>query len=139
MVTARDRLFPCYWAAFRTDSTAMAIRWKFIEDNEQDAAHWAWHCMRVNDTIEKQSLPFASYGAAVDDAIRCGFRPVEQHFVLVTPCTVTHFRPGDRPVTMPIGFKAGTDDEVVQRFRGMTTSSAPRRYLAAPKKNPVLP
>ena len=117
----------------------MAIHWKFIEDNEHDAAHWAWHCMRVNDTIEKQSPPFTSYGAAVNDAIRCGFRPVEQHFVLVTPCTVTHFRPGNRPVTMPLALKAGTDREALQRLRGMTVSSTPRRYLAVPNKNLVRP
>jgi hypothetical protein len=117
----------------------MHIHWKFIEHYEHDSIHWAWHLLRVNDTIEKQSPQFTSYGAAVDDAIRCGFRPVEQHFVLVTPRTVTHFRPGDRPVTVPIAPEAGTDDEVMQRFFGMTISSAPRRYLATPKKNPARP
>lgn len=117
----------------------MTIRWKFIEDTENDAVHWAWHRMRVNDTIEQQSLRFTSYGAAVDDAIRCGFRPVEQHFVLVTPCTVTHFRPGDRPVTMPIRFEAGTDGDVRQRLRYVTFSHGPRRYMAAPRKNQARP
>jgi hypothetical protein len=112
----------------------MAIHWQFIEDNEPDSIHWTWRSMRVNDTIARQSSRFESYAAVVSDAIHHGLRLQEEHWIVVTPSTVTHFCPGSRPVTVPVAARTGTDTDVLQRLRGMSVGREPRRYLALPNK-----
>ena len=112
----------------------MAIQWQFIEDNTPDAIHWTWRSMRVNDTIARQSSRFESYAAVVSDAIHHGLRPQEEHWVVVTPSTVTHFSPGNKPVTVLAAAAKGTDTDVLQRFRGASASHALKRYQASPSK-----
>lgn len=111
----------------------MTIHWQFIEDNQADAIHWTWRSMRVNDTIAKQSSRFESYAAVVSDAIHHGLRLQEEHWIVVTPSTVTHFSPGNKPVTVLAAAEKGTDTDVLQRLRG-TSTAAPRRYLASPSR-----
>lgn len=71
----------------------MAVRWQFIEDREADRACWTWCVLLLDGTIERQSQRFNTYGAAVGDAIRHGFRPSQHHWIVVTRYTATHFPP----------------------------------------------
>lgn len=107
----------------------MAVRWQFIEERERAETWWVWRIMLLDGTLETQSQRFKSYGAAVGDAIRNGFRPSRHHWIVVTRHTATHFRPGESHVSVPV---------VGQEPKGgtprVTSSSAPPK---APKR-PVL-
>jgi hypothetical protein len=78
----------------------MAVHWQFIEDQEHRAIYWTWRTMRGDRTIETQSPRFKSYGATVADAIRHGFQPRRQHWIVITAHGITHFRPGEPAMTL---------------------------------------
>jgi hypothetical protein len=80
----------------------MAIRWQFIEERERDQTWWIWRIMLLDGTLETQSQRFNSYGAAVGDAIRNGFKPTQHHWIVVTRHTATHYHPGEPHVSVPI-------------------------------------
>jgi hypothetical protein len=80
----------------------MSIRWHFVEGYEGDATYWSWRTVSGDGTIETQSASFSTYGQAVSEAIRNGFQPRLQHWVVATRHTVTHFRPGQTPLTVPV-------------------------------------
>ena len=104
----------------------MAIRWQFIEDNEHDVTYWTWRNVGVDEAIEAQSNRFANYGTAMGDAIRHGFRPREQHWIVVTPKTITHFRPGERPVTIPLLAEGFAGRDAALRLRGRRNPYSPK-------------
>ena len=110
----------------------MAIRWQFIEDHEHGEISWAWRLMGADETIEQHSPQFSNYGAAVNDAIRHGFRPPEQHWIVVTPGTITHFRHGAKPVTVPVAAEGPEGIAAILRLRGKNNPYARRRVKAAP-------
>lgn len=80
----------------------MSIRWHFVEGYEGEATFWSWRTINGDGTIETQSASFSTYGQAVSEAIRNGFQPRLQHWVVATRHTVTHFRPGQQPLTVPV-------------------------------------
>jgi hypothetical protein len=53
----------------------MATRWWFKECTKSHPTRWMWKKLAVDGSIEQQSAEFKSYGEAVNDAIRQGFRP----------------------------------------------------------------
>ena len=79
----------------------MSIRWQFVESYEENTTHWSWRTVRGDGTIESQSEQFSTYGQAVSEAIKKGFQPRQQHWLVATRHTVTHFRPGQGPITVP--------------------------------------
>jgi hypothetical protein len=81
----------------------MIIRWQFVESYEIDSTSWSWRMMAVDGTIEHQSPPFKNYGLAVGDAIKRGFQPSHQHWLVATRHTITHFRPGQPALAVPVG------------------------------------
>lgn len=58
--------------------------------------------MRVDGTIQTQSPPFDSYGKAVIDAIKNGFQPRREVWIVATRHSVMHFRPGRPPLSVPM-------------------------------------
>jgi len=80
----------------------MTIRWQFVEGYEGDTTHWSWRVVKADGTIESQSEQFSTYGHAVSEAIKNGFQPRQQHWIVATRHTVTHFRPGQAPMTVPV-------------------------------------
>ena len=80
----------------------MSMQWQFVEGYDYESTYWSWRSMSADGTIEYQSPSFASYGLAVDAAIKRGFRPREQHWVVVTRHSLVHFRPGEPALTVPI-------------------------------------
>jgi hypothetical protein len=79
--------------------------WHFIESYEGADAKWLWRSVRADGTIETQSPPFNTYGTAVIDAIGKGFQPRREIWIVTTQHTITHYRPGRPPMTVPF-----TDD-----------------------------
>jgi hypothetical protein len=80
----------------------MAVRWQFIEERENAETCWTWRIMVMDGALQTQSQRFKTYGAAVGDAIRNGFRPNRHYWTVVTRHTATHFRPGEPQVSVPI-------------------------------------
>jgi hypothetical protein len=76
--------------------------WHFVETQEAENAQWAWTITRVDGSIESQSPPFGTYGMAVIDAIKKGFQPRREPWVVATQYTITHYRPGRPPLTEPV-------------------------------------
>ena len=79
----------------------MGMQWQFVEGYDYEGTYWSWRSMCPDSTIEYQSPSFATYGLAVDAAIKRGFRPREQHWVVVTRHSLVHFRPGEPALTIP--------------------------------------
>jgi hypothetical protein len=101
----------------------MSTQWQFVESYDYERTYWSWRSMYPDGTIEFQSPSFGTYGLAVDAAIKRGFRPREQHWVVVTRHSLVHFRPGEPSVTVPIADPepslrtrtAGTNRRVARR------------------------
>lgn len=90
------------------ESAPTSIRWQFVEGYEAESSHWSWRIVNVDGSMDSQSPPFGTYGLAVSDAIRSGFQPRQQHWVVATRHTVTHFRPGQPPLTVPVEDRKST-------------------------------
>jgi hypothetical protein len=105
---------------------------QFVEGYDYESTYWSWRSMYPDGTIEYQSPSFATYGLAVDAAIKRGFRPREQHWVVVTRHTLVHFRPGEPSVTLPIA-----DLEPSPRI-GTTGTNRREPRRDPPKADPVL-
>jgi hypothetical protein len=80
----------------------MAVRWHFVEGYEGDFTYWSWRVLNPDGTVESQSQSFSTYGAAVNEAIRNGFQPRQQHWIVATRHAITNFRPGKPPLTVPV-------------------------------------
>jgi hypothetical protein len=80
----------------------MTVRWQFMEGYEGDSSHWSWRVVSADGSLENQSPPFSTYGLAVSDALKRGFQPRQQHWIVMTRHTVTHFRPGQPPLSVPL-------------------------------------
>lgn len=91
----------------------MAIRWQFVEDTQAPDTSWTWRVLLLDGTIQTHSQRFKSYGAAVGDAIRNGFRPSQHHWIVVTRHIATHFRPGEPHVVVPVTLDGGSGRGVV--------------------------
>ena len=96
----------------------MTIRWQFVEGYEGNTTHWSWRAVRGDGTIESQSEQFSTYGQAVSEAIKNGFQPRQQHWVVATRHTVTHFRPGQAPMTVPVADKESRPADAPQSAPG---------------------
>src|SRR5688572_17428804 len=97
----------------------MSIRWQFVEGYEGNATYWSWRTVKGDGSIESQSESFSTYGQAVSEAIKNGFQPRLQHWVVATRHTITHFRPGQAPMTVPISDK---DPRVAHKLDGAPQS-----------------
>jgi hypothetical protein len=86
----------------------MATRWHFVESDAGDSPQWAWRIVRADGTIDSQSHPFKTYGMAVIDAIKKGFQPRREPWIVATRHTITHYHPGRPPMTVPVTDEAST-------------------------------
>lgn len=74
--------------------------WEIISHEGTDC-RYSWRCIGIGDFIIDSSEPFDSYGAALSDAIKHGFDPNVHHWVNVDKHFTFHFRPGEKPFTVP--------------------------------------
>ena len=106
----------------------MAIRWQFVEDPGKDS-QWAWRTVRADDAIDKHSGRFATYGLAMIDAIRNGFQPREEPWLVITSDTITHFHPGRKPMSMPVAADSPATREILLSLRAPRDTPAPKKKL----------
>jgi hypothetical protein len=69
-------------------------QWHFVE-NETQPGRWRWQLLTADDEI--QSKEFNSYGDAVAHAIKQGFRPTEDKWVVVALHVIARFNPKKTP------------------------------------------
>jgi hypothetical protein len=67
--------------------------WQFMEVTDGGPGVWTWRVLGPAGNFEDVSEPHRNYGAAVTDAIRHGFLPSNDHWVVITSAGVTHFEP----------------------------------------------
>jgi hypothetical protein len=77
----------------------MPQRWIFTEAPGRDG--WSWRAISPVDGIDRDSKGFPDYGAMVHDAIKQGFQPSLEHWVVVSAHGTTHFEPGVPPTHAP--------------------------------------
>jgi hypothetical protein len=78
---------------------------------------WTWCLLGDDGYIEHQSGDFEQYGAALQDAIRIGFRPTEDDWIVENAHEVAHHEHGHKPLvilkqdptTIPPGTVFATD------------------------------
>ena len=76
-------------------------RWQMLEQQESLGSRWTWRRLMMDGSIGTISESFADYGACVFDAIKNGFRPTHDHWVVITPLGVTHYDAGAGTLSMP--------------------------------------
>ncbi len=67
--------------------------WQFMEVADGGPGVWTWRVLGPAGNLEATSEPQRNYGAAVTDAIKHGFLPSNDHWVVITPAGVTRFEP----------------------------------------------
>jgi hypothetical protein len=84
----------------------MPQRWIFTEAPGRDG--WNWRAISPDDGTDRDSKSFPDYGAMVHDAIKQGFQPSLEHWVVVSAHGTTHFEPGVPPTHAPAATPSGT-------------------------------
>jgi hypothetical protein len=82
---------------------AFMKRWEFTEHDEHARVWWTWQMATSEGGTEKGSEGFRSYGEAVADAIRKGFHPRNDDWVVESKRTVVHFERGRAAARLPNG------------------------------------
>src|SRR5688572_32003188 len=77
----------------------MARRWIFTEAPGRDG--WSWRITSPDEGIDRSSKGFPDYGAMVHDALKQGFHPSLEHWVVISAHGTTHFEPGMPPTHAP--------------------------------------
>lgn len=75
--------------------------WHFHRDGEASSFKWTWRRLRIDGSIEQISEAHVEFGKVMANAVENGFRPRNDAYVVIAGGTYTHFRPGERPVTIP--------------------------------------
>src|SRR5687767_1409394 len=72
----------------------MASRWCFKEHGVRKR-YWTWSVLAMDGSVARTSKQhFADYGAAVSEAIRNGFRPTEDEWVIESGRSNAYYRRG---------------------------------------------
>ena len=72
----------------------MPAKWVFLEGPRNE---WTWRTITPDGGIDRVSRAFSTYGTAVLDAIKQGFRPRGEHWMVVSLTGTTHFTPNAPP------------------------------------------
>jgi len=67
---------------------------------EDQPMPWTWRLLAADGCIQQQARDFEHCGAAVNDAIRNGFRPEEDHWIVDTARETTHHEHGRKPLVI---------------------------------------
>jgi hypothetical protein len=77
----------------------MASRWLF-KQHEAQPMLWTWRLLGAGSCIRQQAGEFEDYGAAVTDAVRNGFHPDEDHWIVETAREAVHHEHGRKPLVI---------------------------------------
>jgi hypothetical protein len=81
------------------DTGGAARAWRFVK-HPRLPERWTWRLVASDGAIVSESEQFNTYGDAVGDAIRKGFRPSDDHWI-VESLQTTQFHPRANPTTVP--------------------------------------
>jgi hypothetical protein len=70
--------------------------WQFMEATDASGGMWTWRLIGSAGGVESTSAPLPSYGVTVTDAIRHGFQPSTDKWVVVAAAGVTRFEPDSK-------------------------------------------
>jgi hypothetical protein len=73
------------------DST---IRWHFTRESGD---RWQWQRITPDGSVENASDPQNGIGPAMSHAVRHGFNPSRDHWIISDNVSTTHYRPGAAP------------------------------------------
>jgi hypothetical protein len=94
-------------------------RWYFTEHDEcSSSVWWTWQLVASDGVIEKAGEGFRSYGESVADAIRKGFHPRNDDWVVEGKFGVARFGRGTAEARLPKG-----DGAVIKTFPVSITRS----------------
>lgn len=80
--------------------------WQFMEVTDGGGERtWTWRAVGTSTGIETAAHPHPNYGAAVMDAIKHGFLPSIDRWVVTTAAGVTRFEPTGSDTAAPAGEK----------------------------------
>ena len=96
---------------------------------------WTWRLLGADGCIEHQASGFEQYGLALEDAIRNGFRPKEDDWIVDAAHEVTHHEHGQKPLvilkqdptTIPPGtvFTTNPADRDSEQYRSPSIGQTP--------------
>jgi hypothetical protein len=109
------------------DDSSKPVAWELICHNGDNHA-WTWRRLGVDGSIEQTSAPLGDFGAAVGDALKHGFSPKTQHWIVKSKDWTTHFHPGDTPISIT------PNDEAAPR-QSASQSNLSGSPFAVPQKN----
>lgn len=68
--------------------------WQFVVHKNGAGETWTWRRARPDGMpLEVSADPHPSYGKVINDAIKHGFRPQEDRWVVTDSASITHFEP----------------------------------------------
>jgi hypothetical protein len=70
--------------------------WIFIKSQDAPADRWQWRELVADGTIARCSEDLSDYGKAVHDAIRNGFDPLREYWLIRTGDLTTYYRPSSK-------------------------------------------
>ena len=70
--------------------------WIFVRTLEEAADRWQWREVLADGTIVRCSEDLPDYGKTVHDAIRDGFDPLRDYWLIKTGDLVTYYHPGSK-------------------------------------------
>jgi hypothetical protein len=81
------------------DNSQTPVSWELVCHIDEGHS-WTWRRLKIDGSIELTSSPLSDFGTAVGDALKHGFRPKEQHWVVKSKNWTSHFHPGDTPISI---------------------------------------
>lgn len=71
-----------------------AMLWQFVVHKNGAGEIWTWRRARLDGKpLEVSADAHASYGKVINDAIKHGFRPRQEPWVVTDGASITHFSP----------------------------------------------
>ena len=68
--------------------------WQFVVHKNGAGEIWTWRRARLDGTpLEVSAEAHPDYGKAINDAIKHGFRPRQEPWVVTDGASITHFSP----------------------------------------------
>jgi hypothetical protein len=99
------------------------VRWELIFTNGPDKGSWIWRLLRIDGSIEQMSEPKPDFGRAMRDAMKNGFKPSEDFWVIKRQNWITYFDRGRIAAT-------GPNEQIISR--GPERSGARGKATKAP-------
>jgi len=72
----------------------LVARWEFVRAS---ADSWQWNHFDADGSVESASEPQSGFGPALGDAVRHGFNPSRDYWVVIDEMSITWYPPAASP------------------------------------------